>query len=171
MSTLLAFGCKSSCDFRSKPCKIGMSIFVDRGFGDHDEDKTCALISRRCRGLMPKLVADLRRRSAIDAEIGQMKTDGRLSLCQLKGTIGDALYAVLCACGHNIRKTLAYLWALRAWIIATLWGAQDRKTASNKPPLWVVPLFKLSDVHPRQRSSHQRLQLRRDLSASLPTMV
>ena len=49
-----------------------------------------------------------------------MKTDGRLSRCPLKGTIGDALFAVLCACGHNIRKILAYLRAWLAWIVAVI---------------------------------------------------
>jgi hypothetical protein len=47
---------------------------------------------------------DLRRRSAIAAEIGHMKTDGRLSQCPLKGTIGDALFAVLCAYGAQHPK-------------------------------------------------------------------
>jgi IS5 family transposase len=50
-----------------------------------------------------------------------MKTDGRLSRCPLKGTIGDALFATLCACGHNIRKILAHVRAWLAWIIAVLW--------------------------------------------------
>jgi IS5 family transposase len=31
------------------------------------------------RGLTPNLIADLRRRSAIEADIGHMKTDSRLS--------------------------------------------------------------------------------------------
>ena len=82
---------------------------VDRGYRGHDEDKTRALISGSRRGLRPRLIADLRRRSAIEAEIGHMKTDGLLSRCPLKGTIGDALFAVLCACGHNIRKILTHL--------------------------------------------------------------
>ena len=47
-----------------------------------------------------------------------MKTDGRLSRCFLKGTLGDAIFAVLCGCGHNIRKILAHLRALLAAIIA-----------------------------------------------------
>ena len=55
-----------------------------------------------------------------------MKTDGRLARSPLKGTIGDALFAVLCGCGHNIRKILAGLRAvfrrLIALVIATLWG-------------------------------------------------
>jgi transposase, IS5 family len=36
-----------------------------------------------------------------------IKSDSRLARCTLKGSIGDALFAVLCACGHNIRKILA----------------------------------------------------------------
>lgn len=84
---------------------------VDRG---HAETRTRVLISGTRRGLTPKLIADLRSRSAIEPEIGHMKTDGRLSRCPLKGTIGDAVFAVLNACGHNIRKILAHL---RAWLV------------------------------------------------------
>jgi IS5 family transposase len=91
---------------------------VDRGYRGHGETRTRVLISGTRRGLTPKLIADLRRRSAIEAEIGHMKTDGRLSRCPLKGTIGDALFATLCACGHNIRKILAHLRAWLAWIVA-----------------------------------------------------
>ena len=96
---------------------------VDRGYRGHGEDKTRVLISGTRRGLTPKLIADLRRRSAIEAEIGHMKTDGRISRCPLKGTIGDALFAVLCGCGHNIRKILAHLRALLALIIAAILNA------------------------------------------------
>ncbi len=58
-----------------------------------------------------------------------MKTDGRLTRCALKGTLGDALFAVLCGCGHNIRKILAHLRALLAALLAALIQAhagQDR---------------------------------------------
>ena len=96
---------------------------VDRGYRGHGVEKTRVLISGTRRGLTPKLIADLRRRSAIEAEIGHMKTDGRLSRCPLKGTIGDALFAVLCGCGHNIRKTLAHLRAILALIIAAILSA------------------------------------------------
>ena len=65
---------------------------VDRGYRGHGEHRTRVLISGTRRGLTPKLIADLRRRSAIEAEIGHMKTDGRLSRCPLKGTIGDATF-------------------------------------------------------------------------------
>ena len=96
---------------------------VDRGYRGHGEERTSVLISGTRRGLTPKPIADLRRRSAIEAEIGHMKTDGRLSRCPLKGTLGDAVFAVLNACGHNIRKILAHLRAWLAWIVAAILNA------------------------------------------------
>jgi IS5 family transposase len=96
---------------------------VDRGYRGHGEDKTRVLISGTRRGLTPKLIADLRRRSAIEAEIGHMKTDGRLSRSPLKGSFGDAIFAVLCGCGHNIRKILAHLRALLAFIFTAILNA------------------------------------------------
>ena len=60
-----------------------------------------------------------------------MKADGRLSRCYLKGTRGDALFAILCGCGHNLRKILAHLRALLAEIIAAILdlirAVQDRQ--------------------------------------------
>lgn len=64
---------------------------VDRGSRGHGVEATRVLISGTCRSLTPKLIADLRRRSAIGPETGHMKTDGRLARCPLTGTIGDAL--------------------------------------------------------------------------------
>jgi IS5 family transposase len=99
---------------------------VDRGYRGHGVQGTRVLISGTRRGLTPRLTRLLRRRSAIEPEIGHMKTDGRLARCALKGTLGDALYAVLCGCGHNIRKILAHLRALLAAILASLIRALDR---------------------------------------------
>ena len=83
--------------------------FVDRGYRGHGVETTKVFISGQRRGMTPALHRDLRRRSAIEPAIGHMKTDGRLARCALKGTPGDALHAVLCGCGHNIRMILAYL--------------------------------------------------------------
>jgi IS5 family transposase len=38
-----------------------------------------------------------------------MKIDGRLSRNPLKGALGDALHAVMCSAGHNMRLILAAL--------------------------------------------------------------
>ena len=85
---------------------------VDRGYRGHGVETTKVLISGTRRGITPLLARLLRRRSAIEPEIGHMKSDGRLARCPLKGRIGDAIFAVLCACGYNIRKILAHLRAL-----------------------------------------------------------
>lgn len=81
------------------------------------------LADRRTMAVTPKLIADLRHRSAIEPEIGYVKTDGRLSQSSLRGAIGDTLFAMLCACGHNIRQALTHQ-AWLAWIIATIWAAK-----------------------------------------------
>jgi len=39
--------------------------------------------------------------------IGQMKCDGLLNRNWLKGATGDALHAILCGTGHNLRMILA----------------------------------------------------------------
>ena len=90
---------------------------VDRGYRGHGVSTTRVLISGMRRGLTPLLAKLLRRRSAIEPEIGHMKIDGRLARCSLKGRIGDAVFAVLCACGHNIRKILAHLRALLSLLL------------------------------------------------------
>jgi IS5 family transposase len=104
---------------------------IDRG---HRLEATRVLISGTRRGLTPKLIADLRRRSANEAETGHVKTDGRLSRCPLKGTIGDALFATLCACGHNIRKILAHLRAWLAWIFTAILNAVYHHGRQCQPP-------------------------------------
>ena len=96
---------------------------VDRGYRGHGVETTRVLISGTRRGLTPLLARLLKRRSAIEPEIGHMKSDGRLSRCPLKGTFGDAIFAVLCGCGHNIRKILTHIRALLAAILAVLLAA------------------------------------------------
>ena len=49
------------------------------------------------------LKAMIRRRSAIEPTIGHMKSDGKLGRNWLKGALGDALNAVLCGAGQNLR--------------------------------------------------------------------
>ena len=93
---------------------------VDRGYRGHGVETTRVLISGSRRGLTPSLKALLRRRSAIEPEIGHMKTDGRLARCPLKGTRGDEIFAVLCGCGHNIRKILNHLRYLLAYLLAVI---------------------------------------------------
>ena len=111
-------------------CRPRLAV-VDRGYRGHGVETTRVLISGTRRGLTSALARTLRRRSAIEPEIGHMKTDGRLARCGLKGTLGDAIFAVLCGCGHNLRKILAHLRAWLAQIMAAvldlMWLMQDRR--------------------------------------------
>jgi transposase, IS5 family len=102
--------------------RVSLAV-VDRGYRGHGVQGTRVLVSGTRRGLTPTLARLLKRRSAIEPEIGHMKADGRLARCGLKGLLGDAIFAVLCGCGHNIRKLLAHLRALLAALLASLFQA------------------------------------------------
>lgn len=77
----------------------------------------------------------IKRSSAIEPTIGHMKTDGRLDRNPLKGSLGDALHAVLCGAGHNIRlllKKLRLLCAeIRQWILTLLYQSTQSLMAAR----------------------------------------
>lgn len=74
------------------------------------------------RGITRTLKAMIKRRSAIEPAIGHMKAEGKLGRNWLKGSIGDALNAVLCGAGYNLRMILRKLRLFYALILATLLG-------------------------------------------------
>ena len=94
--------------------------FVDRGYRGHGVENVTVFISGAKRGVTRTIARLLRRRSAIEPMIGHMKSDGRLTRCPLKGTEGDAIFAVLCGCGHNIRMILRQLRDILRRIIALI---------------------------------------------------
>ena len=51
----------------------------------------------------------IKRRRAIEPTIGHMKADGKHGRNWLTGALGDAIHAVLCGAGHNIRRLLRRL--------------------------------------------------------------
>ena len=96
-----------------KPYEFGvkpMTAIVDLGYRGVDAD--IAPVELIHRGKYKSLNAQqrrwLKRRQAIEPTIGHTKHDHRMDKCWLKGSEGDALHAVLCAAGFNIR------WLLRA---------------------------------------------------------
>ncbi|MDW9249341.1 putative transposase [Burkholderia cepacia] len=64
----------------------------------------------------------IRRRSAIEPAIGHMKADGKLDRNWLKGALGDAIHAVLCGAGHNLRMIPRKLRLLCELILASVIG-------------------------------------------------
>ena len=88
-------------------------------------------ISGQKREVVGVIERELRRRSAIEAVIGHMKTDGHLDRCHLKGREGDAANVVLTAVGHNLRLVLAWLRLLLRLILMALRRLLAIPTALN----------------------------------------
>ena len=86
----------------------GIAI-VDKGYRGVQVQGVQILRSGQRQGITRTMKAMIKRRSAIEPTIGHMKTEGRLARCPLKGAFGDALHAVLCGAGHNIRLLLKKL--------------------------------------------------------------
>ena len=109
--------------------------YVDKGYAGHNYDKPeRVIISGQRRGLTPTMKRELKRRSALKATIGHMKTDGRLgrfvgltrrhwrhgSSSLLKGRDGDRINAILVGAGYNYRLVLKWLRLLLARIMAVI---------------------------------------------------
>jgi IS5 family transposase len=73
--------------------------------------------------------------TAIEPTIGHMKTDGRLDRNPLKGALGDALHAVLCGAGHNIRLLLKKL----ALLFVRIWRRLVAQLLAIHPASQTVP--------------------------------
>jgi len=95
--------------------------YVDKGYRGHDASNPHRVfISGQKRGVFGIIKRELRRRSAIEAVIGHMKTEGHLARCYLKGFVGDAANAILTAVGHNLRLVLAWLRMLLRLMLTAL---------------------------------------------------
>jgi len=85
-------------------------VYVDKGYQGHDVPKPLRVFkSGQKRGGHGQIKRELRRRSAIEAVIGHMKSDGHLDRNFLKGRHGDQANAVLSAVGYNLRLILKWL--------------------------------------------------------------
>ncbi len=85
-------------------------VMVDLGFRGVDQDNPSVQIIHRgkYKSLSLQQKRWLKRRQAVEPAIGHLKSDHRMDRCWLRGALGDALHAVLCAAGYNLR------WLLRA---------------------------------------------------------
>ena len=103
-------------------------------------------IAGRRRGMTATIRRELKRRSAIEPVIGHMKTDGRLDRNFLAGAQGDAVNALLCGAGYNLRLILNWLrrwlrgllqlfavsYILTRWCSQTSYGSQTRPEVRRK---------------------------------------
>lgn len=87
-------------------------VIADLGFRgpevDADNPGVQIIHRGRFKGLSQQERRWLKRRQAVEPAIGHLKSDHRLDRCWLKGALGDALHAISCAAGYNLR------WLLRA---------------------------------------------------------
>jgi len=91
---------------------------VDLGYRGVDADNPGVQIIHRgkYKSLTDHEKRLLKRRQAIEPLIGHTKSDHRMDRCWLQGATGDALHALSCAAGYNIR------WLLRAIVRLGLHG-------------------------------------------------
>jgi IS5 family transposase len=106
-------------------------IYVDKGYQGHDyPNKHRVFRSGQKRGITPTIKKELRRRSAVEAVIGHLKSDGRLGRNFLKGRDGDKINAILAGAGYNYRLVLKWLRRLFVQILAALLSDISHPTAN-----------------------------------------
>ena len=106
-------------------------VIVDLGYRGVDADNPGVQIIHRgkYKSLSDQDKRLLKRRQAIEPLIGHTKADHRMDRCWLQGAVGDALHALGCAAGYNIR------WLLRA---ITRLGLKGLFCALLAMALWVL---------------------------------
>jgi transposase, IS5 family len=108
--------------------------YVDRGYRGHGvSGATAVFVAGRRRGMTPTIKRELRRRSAIEAVLGHMKLDGKLARNHLKGAVGDAIHALLCGAGHNLRLILRHLARLLRALFQLLAALDHERDAALEP--------------------------------------
>ena len=97
--------------------------YVDRGYRGHKMKREGLDITvSHTRGITsPTIRREMRRRNGIEPVIGHLKGDGLLERNHLAGTQGDAINAILCAAGHNLRLLARwlrhFLLQICAWVL------------------------------------------------------
>lgn len=89
-----------------RPIKM---VFTDKGYRGHGVTDKIVYRSGQKRGVTTNIYRMLKRRQAIEPQIGHMKEEGKLRRNFLKGFIGDKVNAILCGMGHNLRFIMRQL--------------------------------------------------------------
>ena len=106
--------------------------YVDKGYRGHDADKPKRVFrSGQRRGVHGQIKRELRRRSAVEAVIGHLKSDGHMGRNFLKGREGDHTNAVLTAVGYNFRLILKWIRLPCAKIILMISALIEPKIKPN----------------------------------------
>ena len=95
-------------------------VVVDLGFRGKEVDQANPGLQIIHRGRIKTMTRAqrrwLKRRQAVKPAIGHLKSDNRMQRCWLQGATDDALHALCCAVGYNLR------WLMRAVVRLGLEG-------------------------------------------------
>ena len=114
------------------------AVFVDKGYRGVEVAGVTIWRSGQKRGVTPAIKKAIHRRSAIEPAIGHMKNEGRLRRSWLKGSLGDAMHAVLCGAGHNLRMILRALRLCFAFLWTMLFEGPTRSNTKNQNPFQLL---------------------------------
>ena len=89
--------------------EITGDVFVDKGYRGHNYQGAATVYRSGMKRLSEAQRRWLRRRSAIEPKIGDMKRNSRMDRNYLKGKAGDKINCILCGCGVNLRKIAAVI--------------------------------------------------------------
>lgn len=112
--------------------EVVKAAFVDRGYrGCRSTDYMKLCIAGQRRGMTESLKPKLKRRNAIEPIIGHMKAEGHLDRNYLKGTLGDAINALMAGAGQNLRMILKKLRLLFAWLLELVASTTQAHTGAS----------------------------------------
>lgn len=120
------------------------TVIVDLGYRgmDHQNPQVEIIHRGRFKSLTQLQRRWLKRRQAIEPAIGHAKADHRMDRCWLPGAMGDALHALSCALGYNIRWLMRRLQAMArralSWLLQMVAISAElpaRQLGVRSPPL------------------------------------
>ena len=94
--------------------------YVDLGYRGHGVENTRVVIAGQKRGLTRLNMRLLKLSNSVEPINRHLKAEGKLGRCYLKGTQGDALNALLSACGQNLRRLVRRLYVDARKVLKTL---------------------------------------------------
>ena len=110
-----------------------MTAYVDLGYRGQDNYGTESVHRGKLKRLTRSQRKALKRRQAVEPVIWHLQADHCMARNWLKGALGDAMHAVLCACGYKLRLLMRRLALLCAQSCGDLLAIQI--LIPPRPPL------------------------------------
>jgi IS5 family transposase len=95
-------------------------VIVDLGYRGRELEGVQVLHRGKAKSLTKRQWRWIKRRQAVEPVIGHLKAEHRMDRCRLKGAEGDALHAIACAAGYNLRWLMRWIALFSAWWLLAL---------------------------------------------------